>query len=109
MNHVNSPEQLLLAEIQVLLAEKRTYYSVLRTGFGVMTLPFSIIIFLIASSPYHGIFGHFWLGFSIISALISISLGGIYVVYHTHLKLRKINQLISGIEQENKHIDEIIV
>lgn len=109
MPHTNPPEQLLLAEIQVLLAEKRTYYAVLRTGLGVMSLPFSIIIFLIATSPYHGVFKHFWLGFVLIGGLIGISLGGIYVLYRAHTKLKKIDHLITGIERENRHIDEIIV
>lgn len=109
MPHVNPPEQLLLAEIQVLLAEKRTYYAVFRTGLGIMTVPLTVIIFLIATSQYHGIFRHFWLGSFIVAGLILVSLGGIYILFQSHLKIKRIGQLIANIERENKHIDEIIV
>ncbi len=103
------PEQLLLAEMQVLLAEKRTYYALLRTGMAVVTLPLSIVIFLLATAKYGGIFNHWWLATIVFAGLIAISLSGVGIMNHSQRKLRKIDRMIHVIEHENKRVDEIII
>jgi len=102
-------EQLLLQEMQVLLAEKRTYYSLLRTGLTVMSVPLSIIIFLLATTKYHKIFDHWWLALVVVGALICASMGGLVIFQRSQHKLRKINKMIHQRERENSRIAEIMV
>jgi hypothetical protein len=103
------PEQLLLGEVQVLLAEKRTYLSFLRTGSAVMTVPPTIVLFLIATASYHGIFNFFWLGVVVVSVLIGVSFGGLFISYQSYAKIRKINTIIGDIEKTNARVDQIVV
>ncbi len=103
------PEQLLLAEMQVLLAEKRTYYALLRTGMAVITVPLSIMLFLLATAKYGGIFNHWWLATIVFAGLISTSLSGVWILNQSRRKLRKIDRMIHVIEHENKRLNEIIV
>ncbi len=49
-NSVDVPESTLMNRMQVILAEKRTSLSVLRTGLGLVTLPMTIVAFLITTS-----------------------------------------------------------
>ncbi len=102
-------EQILLSEIQVLLAEKRTIFAIFRTGMAVMTVPLTVILFLAATSEYHGLFSYLWLAIVIVGGLISVSFGGIVIIYNTQKKLHRINHMIVEIEKLDKRIDEIIV
>ena len=92
-------EQLLLSEIQVLLAEKRTYYSLLRTGLGIGSIPFTVIIFLVATSQYHGIFNYAWLAGIILFALLIISIEGIKITYDSRKKISRLDKMIKTIKK----------
>lgn len=109
MSHHKAPEQLLLAEIQVLLAEKRTYLAVQRTGFGIIALPFTIILFLVATAGYHQIFSFVWLAVIILAALVSISASGLRLFYQARRKIRRIDHMIRSIERDDKRIAEIVI
>lgn len=46
------PESVLMNRVQVILAEKRTSLAVLRTGIGLLTLPMTIVAFLVTTSSF---------------------------------------------------------
>jgi|SRR3989344_1952697 len=102
-------EQLLLSELQVLLAEKRTYFAILRTGLAILTVPFTFMVFLIATASYHRIFEHVWLGASVITVVLGISASGAYLSYRASAKITKLNAHIRAAEKANKRIDDIMV
>lgn len=102
-------EQLLLSELQVLLAEKRTYFAVLRTGLAIVTVPFTLILFLIATASYHGIFEHPWFGTAAVVVLLGISTAGAFLFFQSSRKIQKLNEHIRAVERTNKRIDDIIV
>lgn len=103
------PETLLLSEVQVLLAEKRTYYSILRTGLAIITVPLSIIIFLIAAKDFHNLFQSFWLSLIIVGCLLAISIAGVYLVVKSSRKVKKIDRMILGIEKEDDRVDNLVI
>ena len=103
------PEAILLSEIQVLLAEKRTYFSILRTGFGIITIPYSIIAFLLATAAYNRVFDYPWLGGTVVFGLLILSLSGVYISEKSRRKIFKIDALIRTIEAENSRVNEIMV
>ena len=103
------PEQLLLAEIQVLLAEKRTYFALLRTSIAIATVPFSAIVFLVATAEYHNIFNYPWISSVIVVLLLLVSANGLKLNFQSRSKINQIEKLIKTIEKENKRIAEIIV
>lgn len=103
------PEQLLLNEIQVLLAEKRTYYALGRTGMTVVTVPLSVLVFLLATSKFHGVFDNWWLAVLVSGGLITLSLYGVIMLSQAQRKLRWINKHIWQIARQNERILRIIV
>ena len=48
-----TPDNFILAEIQVILSEKRTSLATLRTGIAIFALPLSVLSVLIATSRYY--------------------------------------------------------
>ncbi len=102
-------EQVLLSEIQVLLVEKRTYYAILRTGLGIITVPLTVIVFLVATTEYHKLFAYFWVGFVLIAIMLLMSLSGVTLFFHSRNKLRLIQKLVREIESKNKRVDEIVI
>lgn len=103
------PEQLLLNEVQVLLAEKRTYYALMRSALAIFTLPLTVIVFLIATAGFHGLFTRSWLSVTVLVVLLLVSFFGISMVARANEKIKKINQLINIIKSENKRIAEIVL
>ena len=102
-------EQLLLQKIQVILAEKRTLFSILRTGMAVITLPLTVIVFMVATREYHSVLNYIWISIFLIAALLTISFSGIFITLQSFKKIKKLNHLIMEIERENKDIDKIMV
>lgn len=102
-------EAVLLNEIELLLAEKRTYYSVLRTGFAIITVPLTIIIFLLATKDYHKLFMHKWTTILIIFVFISMVITGIIMAVAASNKIKRLNIVIQGIEKEDKRVEKIVV
>ncbi len=103
------PEQLLLNEVQVLLAEKRTYYALLRSALAIFTLPLTIIVFLIGTDNFHGLFLKPWLSITVMVVLLLISFAGISMVLRANEKIKMIHKLIGIIKSENKRIAEIVI
>lgn len=106
---VEQSEQLLLTEVQVLLAEKRTYFALFRTGMAVVTVPLSVLVFLLATTKFHGLFDHWLLTVAAVVGLTAISLSGFVLVSQSQRKLRKINKLLRVIESQNERIARILV
>lgn len=102
-------EMLLLGEIQVLLAEKVTYYTIIRAGLTIITVPLTIIVFLLATTEYHGLFDRFWLSFVVVVGLLSMSASGIFLTLKARKKIKKIDQFVESIEEDNKRIADLIV
>lgn len=106
---IHPPEQLLLNEVQVLLAEKRTYYALLRSAIAVFTLPLSVVIFLIGTAHYHGLFNRSWVSMVVMVVLLLISFAGISMVIKANEKIKKIHRMIETIKSENKRLAEIVI
>ncbi len=104
-----APEQLLLNEIQVLLAEKRTYYALLRSAIAVVTLPLTVVVFLLATTDYHGLFLKPWVSYSIIIMLLIIALFGLLLMLRANRRISKIHVMIQTIKSQNKRIAEIVL
>ncbi len=102
-------KKVLLNELEVLLSEKRTYYSILRTGLAVITVPPTIIIFLLATSSHHGLFSQLYIGSITVISLSMLSVGGAATAYQAKQKIRRINKLINAIEEKDDRINEIII
>ena len=102
-------EAVLLNEIELLLAEKRTYYSILRTGFAIITVPLTIIIFLLATKDYHRLFNHTWTTLIIILVFIIMIITGIFMAIGASNKIKRLNIVIQGIEKEDKRVEKIVV
>ncbi|MEI6237496.1 MAG: DUF202 domain-containing protein [Candidatus Saccharibacteria bacterium] len=112
MEHKNihkPTEQVLLNEIELLLAEKRTYYSVLRTGFAIITVPLTVIIFLLATKDYHRLFTHKWSAILVVVTFIVIVIIGIFVCIIGSNKIKKVDKAILRVEKEDKRVENIII
>ena len=112
MEHKNihkPSERVLLDEIELLLAEKRTYYSVLRTGFAIITVPLTVIIFLLATKDYHKLFTHKWSSILVFVTFIIFVFIGIITCIIGSNKIKKVDKAILNIEKEDKRVENIIV
>lgn len=108
MKQKHTSEQLLLNEIQVLLAEKRTYYALLRSSVALVTLPLTVIVFLVSTNEYHGLFNFVWLMVLVVGVLVLISIIGISFFARAENRIKSIDKMIVTIKTENKRIAEII-
>lgn len=107
--HHKPTEAVLLNEIELLLAEKRTYYSVLRTGFAIITVPLTVIIFLLATKDYHRLFSNKWSAIIVVVTLIVIVCIGIVLCVVGSNKIKKVDKAIHRVEKEDKRIENVIV
>lgn len=103
-----TPEQLLISEVKLLLAEKRTHLAILRTGAALFTLSVTALGVLLVQADLTSIFTLDW-STIVISVLILVALLGAWLMYHSNLKVRRLNELIEEIEQKNKRVAEIVI
>lgn len=101
--------QLQLQETQVLLAEERTYYSLFRLGLGLVTLPLTIIAFLIATAKYHHVFDEAHVALTLLVSLAVLAFGGLAICVRTQRKIARISHLLQRMKRENRRIAELLV
>jgi uncharacterized membrane protein YidH (DUF202 family) len=87
-------------KINLLLAEKRTSLAMLRTAIAIFTLPLSVFTILIATSKFYDAFEsiHLLTPLIIICSLLIII--GIYLIYRSFNKIRKIDINIKKLEKK---------
>jgi uncharacterized membrane protein YidH (DUF202 family) len=93
------------SEISLLLAEKRTSLAVLRTAIALFTLPLSVFTILTATSKYYDPFESLHLIFPLIIINSILIVFGLYLIFRSFMKIKKIDQ---GIEINEKKKKEII-
>lgn len=82
-----------LAVIRTLDAEKRTHLAGLRTGIGILTIPFSLLTILIATSNYYSIHEVIVYVLVLVFGIIFLSLIGSYLVVRNLMKIRSTDRL----------------
>ena len=94
--------------ISVLLAEKRTSLAVLRTAIAIFTLPISVFTVLIATSRYYDVSAvlHFIIPLLTICAILVFL--GIYFVYRSFKKIKRIDHTIRGIKMKKECTHDIL-
>ena len=82
-----------LAVIRTLDAEKRTHLAGLRTGIGILTIPFSLLTILIATSNYYSVNEVIGYVLVLIFGIIFLSSIGSYLVLRNLLRIRSTDRL----------------
>ena len=82
-----------LAVIRTLDAEKRTHLAGLRTGIGILTIPFSLLTILIATSNYYSVNEVIGYVLVLIFGIIFLSSIGSYLVLRNLLIIRSTDRL----------------
>ncbi len=87
-------------EISLLLAEKRTSLAMLRTAIAIFTLPLSVFTILIATSKFYDAIEsiHLLTPLIIICSLLIVI--GIYLIFRSFNKIRKIDIDIKNLEKK---------
>lgn len=84
---------IILAVLRTLDAEKRTHLAGLRTGIGILTIPFSLLTILIATSEYYSIGDVLLYMVALVIGIITMSGIGGYLVYRYLIRIRKTDRL----------------
>jgi uncharacterized membrane protein YidH (DUF202 family) len=82
-----------LAVIRTLDAEKRTHLAGLRTGIGILTIPFSLLTILIATSNYYSIHEVIVYVLVLVFGIIFLSIIGAYLVLKNLTRIRSTDRL----------------
>ena len=84
----NSNHSLVINEIMLLLSEKRTSLSTLRTGIGLVTIPLSILSFLVATSRSYDLENVLYLLAPLWAACIVLFGLGMHIIMRAMLRIR---------------------
>jgi len=103
---IEEEESAYTSRIQLVLAEKRTSLSVLRTGMVLLTLPLSIVAFLITTSRYYDPMHNlvFMIPLFLINTFLVVM--GITLIIRAWKRIRSQDKVIELIKQ---HATEFIV
>ncbi len=102
------PEGLIINEVQLLLAEKRTSLAAMRTGIAVFALPLSVLSVLIATSKYWKLDDVAHLAIPVFAICAGLVTLGIYLTHRAVVKIRRYDDLIHEIKQQNRRVDRIV-
>lgn len=91
-------------EISLLLAEKRTSLAVLRTAVALFTLPLSVFTILTATSRYYDPIESLHLIFPLTIINIILIIFGLYLIYRSFKRIRKIDRGIEILKRQKKQI-----
>ena len=92
----------IFQDINLLLAEKRTSLAVLRTAIALFTLPLSVFTILTATSKYYNPLDSIHLMIPIISINSLLIILGIYLIYRSFRRIRKIDQRIETLKKSRR-------
>ncbi len=87
-------------EISLLLAEKRTSLAMLRTAIAIFTLPLSVFTILIATSKFYDAIESIPLLTPLIIICSLLIIIGIYLIFRSFNKIRKIDIDIKNLEKK---------
>jgi len=87
-------------EINLLLAEKRTSLAMLRTAIAIFTLPLSVFTILIATSKFYDIVESIHLLTPLIIICSLLVALGIYLMFRSFNKIRKVDTDIKKLKKK---------
>ena len=100
----DEPEPTLIGRITMLLAAKRTSLAVMRTGIAILTLPFSVVTVLIATSGHYEFADNllFIVPLMVLNTGLVILSG--YLIIRSMIRIHTMDKLIHKIKEHDKHL-----
>jgi uncharacterized membrane protein YidH (DUF202 family) len=106
---VDDTKALIIQKVELLLAEKMAILATMRTGIAIITLPFSVLTILIATSDYYSVSKVVWLlGIVYVLCGILAAVGG-YLVFRSIRKIHRLDRKIEKIKASNRFMNNLMV
>ena len=100
----NDPESIIVGEITMLLAAKRTSLAVMRTGIAILTLPFSVVTVLIATSRYYKFADNIMLIAPLMVLNTSLVFLSAYLIIRSVRRIHLQDSLINKLKEKDPHL-----
>ena len=108
MNKHTQDDILSINQVQLLLSEKRTSLAVMRTGIAILALPLSIFSVLIATSDWYNP-AEVWPLPALVTLINLLLIAfAVYLIVRSLRRMRRYDQLITGIKQEHESLKKLI-
>ena len=108
MNRHTQDDILSINQVQLLLSEKRTSLAVMRTGIAILALPLSIFSVLIATSDWYNP-AEVWPLLALVTLINLLLIAfAVYLIVRSLRRMRRYDQLITGIKQEHESLKKLI-
>ena len=104
----NSNHSLVINEIMLLLSEKRTSLTMLGTGIGLVTIPMSIISFLVATSRSYDLERVLYLLAPLWAACIVLFILGMYIITRSLFRIRRFDAHVEALKQTDESVRALI-
>jgi len=101
-------ESTLMNRMQVVLAEKRTSLSVLRTGIGLLTLPMTIVAFLVTTSSFWDATSNLVYLIPLFGLNTLLAVLGLILVIRAWTRIRNFDRAIEIIKQHSKKLGHFV-
>lgn len=108
MNARTEDEQLLINEMKLLLAEKRTHLAIFRTGAALFALSVTALGVFLAQADPTSLLILDW-STLVIGVLLTVAVAGIWQMYHSNKKIKRLNAFIKEIEEKDKRLADIVI
>jgi len=100
----NDTESSIVAKITMLLAAKRTSLAVMRTGIAILTLPFSVVTVLIATSRNYDIGSNLLFIIPLMAINTSLVILSGYLIARSVKRIHLIDTLIHKLKEQDPHL-----
>ena len=108
MNRHTQDDILSINQVQLLLSEKRTSLAVMRTGIAILALPLSVFSVLIATSDWYN-HAEVWPLLALVTLINLLLIAfAVYLIVRSLRRMRRYDQLITGIKQEHESLKKLI-
>ncbi len=104
----NSNHSLVINEVMLLLSEKRTSLSALRTGIGLVTIPLSILSFLVATSRSYDLENVLYLLAPLWAACVVLFVLGMHIVMRAMFRIRRFDSRIETLKTKDDSVRALI-
>ena len=104
----NSNHSLVINEIMLLLSEKRTSLTMLGTGIGLVTIPLSIISFLVATSRSYDLYSVLYLLGPLWAACIVLFVLGMYIISRSLMRIRRFDARVEALKGKDASVRALI-
>ncbi len=98
-----------IGRVQMILAEKRTSLAVLRTGFALVSIPMSLVAFLIATSRYYDILANLYFAIPLFTLNTILVALGIALIHRSWRRILREDKLIADIKKSCPHLSKYII